>query len=70
LKSARDATAEEKVKVDHELAVIKEAFEREKQKAKCHSWEKCDELIKHEDELEVKDIEIYLLKAKTLHKYT
>jgi len=37
LKSAHDAIAEEKVKVaekDHELAVIKEAFEIEKQKAK------------------------------------
>ena len=66
LKSVNDAIGGEKVKLakkDHELAVLKEARNK---RQKCCKWEQCDELAKHEDKLEVKDMQISLLKAKLL----
>ena len=51
---------------DHVLAVLKEVLEREKQKAKRYWRERCEELANHEDELEVKDMQISLLKAELL----
>ena len=71
LKSVQDAMAEERIKLaekDNELMlmVMRDALERKKQKAKCYWRERCDKLTKHEDELEAKDIEISLLKAKLL----
>jgi len=39
---------------------------REKQKAKRYWRERCDDLARHEDELEAKDIKISLLKTKLL----
>jgi len=62
LESARDTIAER----DRELTVLKEALDREKTKARHYWREQCDELARHEDELEAKDIEISLLKAKLL----
>ena len=51
--SVNDTTAGEKVKLaekDHELAVLKEVLEREKQKAKRYWQERCNELAKHKDD--------------------